>query len=64
VVKLELMRILVFEDEGKLAGHLSQAPEYEGHEVRVVYDGSVAFIEARDRNYDLLMPRCRSARKA
>jgi len=34
--KLEVMRILVIEDEVKLAAHLSRALEHDGHEVRVV----------------------------
>ena len=53
--KLEVMRILVIEDEVKLAAHLSRALEQDGHEVRVVHDGKVALVEARDGNYDLLV---------
>jgi len=53
--KLEFMRILVIEDEVKLAAHLSRALEYDGHEVRVVHDGKVASVEGRDGNYDLLV---------
>ena len=49
------MRILVIEDEVKLAARLSRALEHDGHEVRVVHDGKVALVEARDRNYDLLV---------
>ena len=49
------MRILVIEDEVKLADHLSRALENDGHEVRVVDDGKVALVEARDGNYDLLV---------
>jgi len=49
------MRILVIEDEIKLATHLSRALECEGHEVRIVHDGRVALLEARDGNYDLLV---------
>ena len=49
------MRILLIEDEVKLAAHLSRALEHDGHEVRVVHDGKVALVEARDRNYDLLV---------
>src|SRR5258705_13688288 len=49
------MRILVIEDEVKLAAHLSRALEYDGHEVRVVHDGKVALVEARDGNYELLV---------
>ena len=46
---------MVIEDEVKLAAHLSRALEYDGHEVRIVHDGKVAFLEARDGNYDLLV---------
>jgi len=53
--KLEGVRILVIEDEVKLAGHLSRALEHDGHGVRVVHDGKVALLEARDGNYDLLV---------
>ena len=49
------MRILVIEDETKLATHLSRALECEGHEARIVHDGRVALLEARDGNYDLLV---------
>jgi DNA-binding response OmpR family regulator len=49
------VRILVIEDEVKLAAHLSRALEYDGHEVRIVHDGKVALVEARDGNYDLLL---------
>ena len=53
--KLEFMRILVIEDEAKLATHLSRALACEGHEARVVHDGRVALLEARDGNYNLLV---------
>ena len=53
--KLEIMRILVIEDEVKLAAHLRRALEHDGHEARVVHDGKVALLEARDGNYDLLV---------
>src|SRR6267378_4472222 len=49
------VRILVIEDEVKLAAHLSRALEQDGHEVRVVHDGKVALVEARDGSYDLLV---------
>ena len=55
MVKSESVRILVIEDEVKLATHLSRALETEGHEARVVHDGKVALVEARDGNYDLLV---------
>ena len=55
MVRFEVVRILVIEDEVKLATHLSRALETEGHEARVVHDGKVALVEARDGNYDLLV---------
>jgi DNA-binding response OmpR family regulator len=55
MVKSESVRILVIEDEVKLATHLSRALESDGHEARVVHDGKVALVEARDGNYDLLV---------
>src|SRR5215468_1685655 len=55
MIKSDSVRILVIEDEVKLATHLSRALETEGHEARVVHDGRVALVEARDGNYDLLV---------
>jgi DNA-binding response OmpR family regulator len=55
MVKSESVRILVIEDEVKLATHLSRALEAEGHEARVVHDGKVALVEAREGDYDLLV---------
>lgn len=49
------MRILVIEDEIKLAAHLSRALEHDGHEARVVHDGKVALVEAGEGRYDLLV---------
>lgn len=49
------MRILVVEDEVKLAGHLARALEYEGHAPRIAHDGKVGLIEARDGKYDLVV---------
>ena len=54
-MKSDFVRILVIEDEVKLATHLSRALESEGHEARVVHDGKVALVEARDGNYELLV---------
>src|SRR6478736_4968408 len=55
MVKSESVRVLVIEDEVKLAAHLSRALEAEGHEARVVHDGKIALVEARDGKYDLLV---------
>ena len=55
MVRFESVRILVIEDEVKLAAHLSRALETEGHEARVVHDGKVALVEAREGTYDLLV---------
>lgn len=41
IVRSEFVRILVIEDEVKLATHLSRALETGGHEARVVHDGQV-----------------------
>ena len=49
------VRILVVEDEVKLADHLRRALELEGHDARVVHDGKVAFLEAKEGTYDLLV---------
>jgi two-component system, OmpR family, response regulator len=49
------MRVLVVEDEVRLAGHLARALEYEGHAPHVAYDGKVALLEARDGHYDLIV---------
>lgn len=49
------MRVLVVEDELKLAGHVARALEYDGHVVRVVYDGKVALVEASAGTYDLIV---------
>jgi DNA-binding response OmpR family regulator len=49
------MRILVVEDEIKLAGHLARALEHDGHDPKIAYDGKVALVEARDGSYDLII---------
>jgi len=49
------VRILIVEDEVNLAAHLARALEHDGHDPRVVHDGKVALMEARDGSYDLLV---------
>ena len=49
------MRILVVEDEVKLAGHVARALETDGHNPRIVHDGKVALVEARDDSYELIV---------
>jgi DNA-binding response OmpR family regulator len=49
------VRILIVEDEVKLAAHLVRALEHNGHNPRVVHDGKVALVEARDGSYDLIV---------
>jgi len=49
------VRILVVEDEVKLAGHLARALEHDGHDARIVHDGKVGLVEARDGTYDLIV---------
>lgn len=49
------VRILVVEDEVRLAAHLARALESDGHEARVVHDGKVGLVEACDGSYDLIV---------
>lgn len=49
------VRILVVEDEVRLAAHLARALENDGHEPRIVHDGKVGLVEARDGSYDLIV---------
>src|SRR5262245_13724686 len=55
MVESECVRILVIDVGVNIAAHLSRALETEGHEARVVHDGKVALVEARDGNYELLV---------
>ncbi len=48
------VRILVVEDEVRLAAHLVRSLEHNGHDARVVHDGKVALVGARE-SYDLLV---------
>ena len=49
------MRVLVVEDEVRLAAHLARALEHDGHDPRVIHDGKDALIEAREGDYDLVL---------
>ena len=49
------MRILVVEDELKLAGHLTRALTHDGHDPYAVHDGRAALAEARSGTYDLIL---------
>lgn len=49
------MRILVVEDEVRLARHLSRALTAAGHDAVVVHDGEVALREAQRVPFDLLV---------
>ncbi len=49
------MRILVVEDEVKLAGHLRRALMHDGHDPHVVHDGIAGLTEARTDAYDLIL---------
>jgi two-component system response regulator MprA len=48
-------RILVVDDDARLAGSLRRALAYEGHAVEVAADGSNALVAARDRPPDLVV---------
>ena len=49
------MRILVIEDERKIAGFLERGLSAEGHQVDVVRDLAAARLAAYDEGYDLLL---------
>ena len=49
------MRILVVDDDARLAASLQRALAYEGHTVEVVADGPSALVAARDRPPDLVV---------
>ena len=49
------MRILVVEDEAKVAAFVRQALEEEGHAVDVAHDGEAGLELARATDYDLLV---------
>ncbi len=49
------MRVLVVEDEVKLASHLARALIHDGHDARVVHDGKVGLVEGCDESYDLIV---------
>ncbi len=49
------MRILVVEDEVRLARHISRALTTAGHDALVVHDGDVALREAQRSPFDLIV---------
>jgi DNA-binding response OmpR family regulator len=49
------MRILIVEDEPRLAGHIATALEQDRHEAKVLHDGKAALAEALDGSYDLIV---------
>ncbi|MCA9517841.1 MAG: response regulator transcription factor [Myxococcales bacterium] len=49
------MRVLVIEDEPKIAGFLARGLEEEGHRVDVVGDLAAARLSVRTERYDLLL---------
>ncbi|MBA3834036.1 MAG: response regulator [Chthoniobacterales bacterium] len=49
------MRILVVEDEVRLARHVSRALTAAGHDVIVVHDGEAALREGQQTPYDLII---------
>jgi DNA-binding response OmpR family regulator len=49
------VRVLVVEDEIRLAAHLARALEHDGHDPRVIHDGKDALIEARKGDYELIV---------
>ncbi|HET8938560.1 MAG TPA: response regulator, partial [Polyangiales bacterium] len=49
------MRLLIVEDNRKLATFLKRALEEEGHIVDLVFDGSQGLDQAQQLNYDALI---------
>lgn len=49
------MRILVVEDEVRLARHVSRALTNAGHEVSVLHDGGTALDAARETRFELIV---------
>jgi DNA-binding response OmpR family regulator len=51
----KFMRILVVEDEGRLAQHISRTLTEAGHEPTMVHDGETGLGEAEATQYDLIV---------
>lgn len=49
------MRILVVEDEVKIAGAIKRGLELNGHAVDMVHDGDTGYTYASDEDYDLIV---------
>ena len=49
------MRILVVEDEKKVASFIQRGLEAEAHQVDVAHDGETGLARALDGDYDLLV---------
>lgn len=49
------MRLLIAEDKRSLAGHLGQALEREGYQVKLAYDGEEALRLGRTAVYDVIL---------
>ena len=49
------MRVLIVEDEGKIAGFLAQAFQEEFYEAAVVGDGESALALIRGESFDLVV---------
>ncbi len=49
------MRVLIVEDEAKLARHITSALTEAGHDPKIVHDGETAIGEAQEQHYDLIL---------
>lgn len=49
------MRILIVEDEARLAKHITSALVEAGHDPKVVHDGETGIGEAQENSYDLIL---------
>jgi two-component system response regulator MprA len=55
ITRVTSRRVLVVDDDVRLASSLRRALTYEGHTVEVAADGSAALVAARDRPPDLVV---------
>jgi DNA-binding response OmpR family regulator len=49
------MRVLVVEDEVRLARHIASALTEAGHDPKLIHDGETAVGEAEEKSYDLIL---------
>lgn len=55
------MKLLLVEDEPKLASFIRKGFENEGHEIETAYDGRMGLSLVRQNRYDLIVLDCRTS---